>query len=303
MERRKRAFMAAHEGLPALLRARGVDFAAPIPDGDVALAELAKAHPHAAAVAAVLPLHAAFDDLDYEIRTPAEWLQLGVERSSGEQRGVPAQALWEAPGTLTSSPGTGREVESTETASPEKPATQTTSDGVAQEATTAPDTQLEGGGSAQGPDHAPPQAAQPVPVRVWRRCRASGYDAESGLFTVVWVEGPGNAAGTGSAAASSQAGASQTYYQPADNATATPAAADTNSTSEVQASRTRSVLQAHLAAARALHGQGVNPTLVEGGPLSSAEEAILSDIQRAAGGPSKLGLLGGSGYPLPVCGG
>ena len=114
VERRQRANMAAHEALPALLRAAGVPVdlhratgargpasaalrallsAGAAPSCTLPQASQALLAPHETLLA--LPL-GTFDDEEREGRAPAEWLALGVAR--GLQCGVPAQALDAAAG-------------------------------------------------------------------------------------------------------------------------------------------------------------------------------------------------------------
>lgn len=100
VERKRREFAAVTEavgagGLESLLRGHGVDYA--VPGGD-AIAASAPSTPQAgtADYAATLPLEA-FDSSEFEIRPPADWVALGVDEATGQQRGVPGLALFMQP--------------------------------------------------------------------------------------------------------------------------------------------------------------------------------------------------------------
>jgi dynein heavy chain, axonemal len=86
-------------GLEGALRDKGVDYAA-VPGGDAAglAKDNASASPSSAnaELAAKLPLEA-FDSSDYETRTAPEWVGLGVDEATGQQRGVPGFALCAQP--------------------------------------------------------------------------------------------------------------------------------------------------------------------------------------------------------------
>ena len=85
VERRRREF--AEASLEELLRQRGIDYGS-TPGGDTARAHSASTAEHTA----TLPLEA-FDSSDFEVRPEAAWVALGVDDVSGQQRGVPGQAL------------------------------------------------------------------------------------------------------------------------------------------------------------------------------------------------------------------
>ena len=79
IERKKRLY--ATQDIEALLGAKGVDYSNPLV---TTLGNIKQGLP-------CMPLEA-FDNVDFEIRTPAEWLERGI-KSDGSQGGLPAKAL------------------------------------------------------------------------------------------------------------------------------------------------------------------------------------------------------------------
>jgi dynein heavy chain len=92
MERKRREFAeqtsSTSSSIEDLLRARLVDYAA-VSGGDMTPAESDSTAAHCAS----LPLEA-FDSSDYEIRSEKNWISLGVDEVTGQQRGVPAIGLY-----------------------------------------------------------------------------------------------------------------------------------------------------------------------------------------------------------------